>query len=130
MESRSQIKAIAHIPADNHGTGDVVGTTPISVKDNPTFVALVHLGDEGAAGTLDAHLEYRETAGSGSWLNDDGSTGNVHEITQLTAAGDAQLYMTRPMGEEYRVVLTVGTNAVDAACFVASLPYNLPVSYS
>lgn len=73
----------------------------------------INLGDEGVGGTLDAKVQYSDD--DSAWTDEpDGEAGNDVAITQLTAAGDAVLNVPNPRGRYSRVVLTVGTNAVDA----------------
>ena len=90
------------------GTAD---SAEVSHADYPSVSFLIDVSDVGAAGTLDAKVQYKNSAGS--WVDEpDTTAGNSTAITQLTAAGSALLHVVNPRGTHSRVRCTVGTNAV------------------
>lgn len=90
------------------GTHD---SAEVSHADYPTVSFLIDVSGVGAAGTLDAKVQYKNAAGS--WVDEpDTTAGNGTSITQITAAGSALLHVVNPRGTHSRVRCTVGTNAV------------------
>lgn len=83
----------------------------VSHADHPSVTFLVDLNDKGAAGTLDAKVQYKTAAGA--WVDEpDTTAGNTTSIAQMTAAGSALLHVVNPRGVASRVVCTVAVNAV------------------
>lgn len=109
---KSNYTLAEEVAAASHAVGPVNGVG-VDHADAPSASFLISCGSVGAAGTLDAKLQYSDD-GSG-WTDDDGSSGNDTAIVQLTAAGSAVLHVVNPLGRYSRVVLTVGTNAVNAS---------------
>lgn len=70
----------------------------------------INAGTFGASATLDAKLQYSDDGSS--WTDEDGASGNDTAITQLTAAGSAQLNVVNPQGRFSRIVATVAVAAV------------------
>jgi len=70
----------------------------------------INAGTFAASATLDAKLQYSDD--NSAWTDEDGESGNDTSITQLTAAGTAQLNVVNPQGRYSRVVCVVGVDAV------------------
>lgn len=88
-----------------------VDSAEVSHADYASVSFLVDVSGVGAAGTLDAKVQYKNAAGT--WVDEpDTTAGNSTSITQLTAAGSALLHVVNPRGTASRVRCTVGTNAV------------------
>lgn len=120
MDALSNIKMFTHVKADAHATGTIAPNANIDMSDFESVLLDVVLSDKGAAGTLDAKLQH--SPDGTTWTDDDGSTGNLKAITQLTANGSAKLHIIRPIARYYKVVFTVAGNAVDAYCAGAGIP--------
>jgi hypothetical protein len=69
----------------------------------------------GTGGTLDAKVQY--SSDNSTWTDDDGTTGNDTAITQIDAAGTAQLNVPNPRARYSRVYCTVATDAVVFGAF-------------
>jgi hypothetical protein len=72
----------------------------------------ISVGSVGASGTLDAKTQYSDDASTWTDYPANDPAGNDDAITQITAAGTAQLNIVNPRGRYSRVVSTVGVNAV------------------
>lgn len=70
----------------------------------------INAGTFGASATLDAKLQYSDNGTD--WTDEDGLSGNDTAVTQMTAAGVAQLNVVNPQGRYSRVVATVAVAAV------------------
>lgn len=112
---KSNIKLTTHIAANSYAAGAQNGTAvDLSGFDDVSF--FISVGSVGAAGTLDAKLQYSDD--SVNWTDVTASTtpgesvGNDTSIAQITAAGEARLHVPNPVHRYYRVEATVGTNAV------------------
>jgi len=122
------IKSNIHIQeshsANSYNTGAQNGTAlDLSKYESASF--FISLGSVGSAGTLNATLQMSDD--NSTFINEDGSTENDTAITQLTAAGTAQLNVVRPQKQYYRVVATVGVNTVYfGAIAVAGPPRHVP----
>lgn len=128
MDVLAQIKLLDAVKADAHAAGAINGTVIDATLYNSIAFNVV-LSDKGAAGTVAANLQH-SADGSTGWTDDDGSSGNIKSITQLTANGSARLAIYRPIRQYYRVVITVGGNAVDAYVSGSADPrFNIPVTY-
>lgn len=80
--------------------------------DHANGPAVSFLISVSAVGTsLDAKVQYSDTSDFAVATDDDGSSGNDSAITQITAAGTAQLNVPNPRGRYSRVVST-GVGAV------------------
>ncbi len=79
-----------------------------SLANSATF--FINAGTFGASATLDVKLQY--SPDNLAWTDEDGLSKNGIAITQMTAAGIAQLDIVNPQGRYSRVVATVGTAAV------------------
>lgn len=99
------------LAAKSYAAGDHEGAS-VDHANGPAASFFLSAGTIGASGTVDAKVQYSDD--DSTWADDDGSSGNDTAITQITAAGTAQLDVPNPMGRYSRVLLTVGT----AACVV------------
>lgn len=70
----------------------------------------VNAGTFAAGATLDVKLQYSDD--NSNWTDEDGASGNDTAVTQLTAAGSAQLNVVNPQGRYSRVVGVVAVDAV------------------
>jgi len=128
MDALAQVKQIDAVKADAHAIGAINGNA-IDTTQYDSLAFNVVLSDKGSAGTLDAKLQHSDD-GSTDWTDDDGTSKNIKAITQLTANGSARLAIHRPIKKYYRVVITVGTNAVDAYVSGSGIPkFDVPVTY-
>lgn len=106
---KDNIKLTAHVAAKSYAAGAVNGTSvDLTGFQNVSF--FINAGDVGAAGTLDAKVQYSDD--DANWTDETANTGNDTAIAQITAAGEARLHVPNPTHRYYRVVSTVGTNAV------------------
>jgi hypothetical protein len=108
---------LAEAVASTESAVGAVNSASVDHADAPSVSFFISLGEKGAAGTLDAKVQH--SPDDSTWTDDDGASGNDTAIVQLTANGTAQLNVPNPQARYSRVVLTVGTNAVD--CGVTSV---------
>lgn len=110
QDIKSNIALTAVLSALSRSAG-AVNSSSIDHASASSASFLISLGDKGAAGTLDAKVQY--SPDNSSWTDYPASDpmGNDSSITQLIAAGSAQLNIVNPRGRYSRVVATVGVNA-------------------
>jgi|GEM_PF-1122128 len=93
----------------------------IDMALTPCVTFIVSTQGVGAAGTIDAKLQYSDD--NSTWTDEPDTTmGNDTAITQLTAAGQALLNVVNPRGGYYRVYMTVGVNPVNAGVISVAGP--------
>jgi len=78
-----------------------------SLGNSATF--FINAGTIGASGTIDMKLQH--SPDNSAWTDDDGASGNDTAITQITAAGGAQLNVVNPQARYSRVAVTVAVAA-------------------
>jgi len=100
------------IAGKSHDAGAVNGAG-VNHTTGASVSFFLTAGTFGASATLDAKVQYSND--NSNWTDDDGTTGNDSAITQLTAAGTAQLNVPAPRGRYSRVVATVAVAAVEFA---------------
>lgn len=112
---KGNIKLTTEIAANSYAAGVTNGTSvDLSGFSNVSF--FVSAGSVGAAGTLDVKSQYSDD--DVNWTDDTvsnaagESVGNDVSLPQITAAGEARLHIPNPVHKYYRLVATVGTNAV------------------
>lgn len=91
------------------GTENGAGVDHAAASSVSFFISV---GSVGGAGTLDAKTQYSDDNSTWTDYPSSDPAGNDDAITQITAAGTAQLNIPNPRGRYSRVVATVGTNAV------------------
>jgi len=131
---KGNIKLTSHIAANSYAAGATNGTAvDLSGFSNVSF--FVSVGSVGAAGTLDVKSQYSDD--DVNWTDDALSTtagesiGNDISLPQITVAGEARLHIPNPVHRYYRLVATVGTNAVVFGVATAlGGARHRPVSYS
>ena len=105
-------------PGSNYTLGEeVAAASYVATTENGAGVdhanapAVSFLISASAVGTsLDVKVQYSDTSDFAIATDDDGSSGNDSAVTQITAAGTAQLNVPNPRGRYTRVVATgVGT---------------------
>lgn len=106
-----------HIAPNSYAPGEVTGEAfDLAGFTNVTF--FIDVGDVGAAGTLDAKLQYSDDGAN--WTDEDGAGGNDTAIAQIAAAGTAALHVPNPKARYYHVAATVGGNNVAFAVTAAA----------
>lgn len=99
------------LAAASRNAGAANGTA-VDHASGTTCTFHISVGSVGAAGTLDAKVQYSDDNSTFTDYPASDPAGNSSSITQLTAAGTAKLHVVVPRGRYSRVVATVGTNAV------------------
>lgn len=99
---------------DVSATDDVANSTAIDHANGSAAAFLVIATSVGTS--LDAKVQHSDD--NLSWTDDDGSTGNDTAITQLTAAGAAQLNVPNPQARYSRVLCTAVGEVVATATSV------------
>lgn len=99
------------IASESHNAG-TVDSASIDHADGDTGSFFLSAGTIGASGTVDAKLQH--SADNSAWVDDDGASGNDTAITQITAAGSAQLNVPAPQARYSRIRMVVAV----AACVV------------
>jgi hypothetical protein len=96
--------------AASHAVG-AVNSASVDHADGSSVSFFISLSGVGTGGTLDAKTQYSDN--DSDWTDYPASdpAGNDDAITQLTAAGTAQLNVPNPRGRYTRVVSTVATDA-------------------
>ena len=100
-----------HIASASANTGTVNGATVDHVNGSSVSF-LLSVGSVGASGTLDAKTQYSDDNSTWTDYPAADAAGNDDAITQIVAAGSAELHIPNPRGRYSRVVATVGVNAV------------------
>lgn len=99
----------ASVPATSQAAGTDNGVAvDHSLANSVSY--FITAGTFGTSATLDAKLQYSDD--NSSWTDEDGASGNDTAVTQLTAAGTAQLNVVNPQGRYSRVVCVVAVEAV------------------
>jgi len=98
------------IAAASHAVG-AVNSAAVDHSNGSSASFFISLSGVGTGGTLDAKLQY--SADNSTWTDYPASdpAGNDDAITQLTAAGTAQLNVVTPRARYSRLVATVATDA-------------------
>ena len=87
----------------------------------PTVSFFITVGTVGSSATVDMKVQY--SADNSTWTDEPDTTrGNDTAITQITAAGTAQLNVPNPRARYSRVVVTVATAACVLAVVAAAGP--------
>jgi len=82
---------------------------------------LISAGTIGSSGTVDCKVQH--SPDNSTWTDEVAGAGNDTAITQITAAGSAQLNVPNPRARYVRVVTTVGT----AACVLGVVAVSGPL---
>lgn len=117
---KSNFSLVESLAAVSRSTGDHNGTN-VDMSNATSASFLVSCGSVGAAGTLAAKLQH-SADGSTDWTDEVSGAGNSISITTLTAAGNGTLHVINPRRRYYRVVATVGVNAVVFGVFGVAGP--------
>jgi len=110
QDIKSNVLIAAAIASASHAVGTVNGAS-VDHADVSSVSFFTSLSGVGVGGTLDMKTQYSDD--DTNWtdypVNDE--AGNDNAITQLTAAGTAQLNIPNPRGRYSRVVATIATDA-------------------
>ena len=104
----SSYSLVESIAATSQSVGASNGVT-VDHNTAPSCSFLISVGTVGASGTIDGKVQMSDD--NSTWVDEDGASGNDTAITQITAAGSAQLNVPNPQKRYSRVVVTVGTAA-------------------
>ena len=90
-------------------------------KDGGSVTFFLTAGTIGGSGTVDMKVQYSDD--DSSWTDDPGTAGNDDAITQIVAAGTAQLDVPNPLGRYSRVIMTtaVATSIVGVVSILGPL---------
>lgn len=99
------------VAAASNAIGAVNGAG-VDHADGSAVSFFISVSGVGTGGTLDAKTQ--SSPDDSVWTDIASDTGNDTAITQITAAGTAQLNVPNPVARYTRVLLTVGTDAVVA----------------
>jgi len=94
-------------------TSQAVGTDNSASVDHSKANSasfMINAGTFAAGALLNAKLQYSDN--DSDWTDEDGASGNDTSITELSAAGIAQLNVVNPQGRYSRVVAVVTVDAV------------------
>ena len=110
---KSNYTLAAAIAAVSHGAS-TVNSSSVDHRDASSVSFLINAGTIGASGTVDVKTQYSDD--DSAWTDYPASdpAKNDDAITQIVAAGIAQLDIPNPRGRYSRVVMTVAV----AACVV------------
>lgn len=95
--------AISYVAGTNNGVA-------VDHAKGSSVSFLISVGTVGASGTIDAKTQYSEDNISWNDYTADG-TGNDLAITQITAAGSAELHISNPRARYSRVVMVTAVAA-------------------
>lgn len=119
---KSNYVMVEGLAAASRSTGDAnTGAVDMSLGRSASF--MVSVGSVGVAGTLAAKMQH-SADGSTDWTDEVSGAGNSTAITTITAAGNAVLHVVNPRRRYYRVLTTVGVNAVVYGVIGAHGPLN------
>jgi len=104
FDLRSNFKPLTAVPSALIAAGSVDGVQ-VDCAQGHSVGFYFNVG--AITGTVDAKLQYTDTDDA-TWIDDDGKSGNDTALTQITATGDAVLFVSVPRGKYARVVVTVG----------------------
>jgi len=95
------------LAADAYAAGNHEGAS-VDHKEAPCVSFFISVGDVGTGGTVDAKVQYSDN--NSTWTDETTGMGNDTSITQITAAGTAQLNVVNPRARYSRVYVTVATD--------------------
>jgi hypothetical protein len=122
QDVKSNYVLVEGLAAQSHSVG-AHNTAAADMSLGRSVSYFVSAGTFAAGATLDAKLQH-SADGSTDWTDEVAGAGNDTAITQLTAAGTAQLNVVNPRRRYYRVAAAVGTDAVVAAVVGVHGPLN------
>lgn len=96
------------VASESHNTG-TVNSASIDHANGPAGSFFLSAGTIGASSTVDAKLQH--SVDNAAWIDDDGASGNDTAITQITAAGSAQLDVPNPQARYSRIQMVVAVAA-------------------
>ena len=111
---RNDIKSNYSLAAALASASQAVGVAMSTMVDHAKAGSasfLISVGTVGAASTIDMKTQYSEDNITWTDYPADDEAGNDTAITQILAAGSAELHVPNPRGRYSRVVVTVGVTA-------------------
>jgi len=106
---KSSYTLAAALAATSQAAGtDNSASVDHSLANSASF--MINAGTFASGAKLNAKLQYSDD--DSAWTDEDGASGNDTSITELSAAGVAQLNVVNPQGRYSRVVGVVTVDAV------------------
>ncbi len=108
------------VAAKSYGSGVTTNSNSVDHAKASSASFYVSVGTVGASGTIDVKSQYSDDNVAWTDYPANDPAGNDDAITQITAAGSAQINIPNPRGRYSRVVLTTAV-AASVVCITAGL---------